>query len=225
MLIVHHLQRGQSERIVWLCEELGIPYELKTYKRDSKTFASPPELAKLHPTGAAPVLQDGDVTLAESGAIVEYILTKYGDGKLAISPSSPEYANYLYFLHFANAYLQAAIMRLGLAKAAGLSPDHPSAKFTYRNFERGMKILDDRLKEAKWLAGDEFTAADVMNVWCVTTCRLFAPFSLKEYQGVVRWLKDVGERPCYRKAMEKGDPGMMPLLGEGAPERISAQKL
>jgi glutathione S-transferase len=178
-----------------------------------------------HPTGAAPVLQDGDVLLAESGAIVEYILTKYGNGKLAISPSSPEYANYLYYLHFSNAYLQAGIMRLGLAKAAKMGPDHPSAKFAYRNFERGMKILDDRLKETKWLAGEEFTAADVMMVWCVTTCRLFAPFSLKGYSGILRWLKDVGERPGYRRAMEKGDPGMKPLLGEEQPERISAEKL
>lgn len=247
MLIVHHLQRGQSERIIWLLEELEIPYELKIHKRDSKTFLAPPELANLYlssrsscqgatftdnefrtAAGAAPVVQDGDVTLAESGAIVEYILAKYGNGKLAISPSTPDakiYAEYLYFLHFSNAYLQAGIMRYGMAKAAKLGPDIPAARITYRNFDRGLQILDDRFKEKKWLAGDEFTAADVMMVWCVTTCRLFAPFSLKGYDGILRWLQDVGARPGYRRAMQKGDPGMKPYLGAEAPERISAEKL
>lgn len=116
-LTVHHLQRGQSERIVWLCEELGLDYELKTYKRDPKTFRSPPELANLHPTGAAPIIQDSDddggrkILLAETGAIVEYILVKYGKGRLVVGPDDEGYAEYLYWLHFANGYFQPALAR------------------------------------------------------------------------------------------------------------------
>src|SRR5882757_11591084 len=103
MLTVHHLGMSQSERIVWLCEELAIPYELKVYERDPVTRWAPPEYKALHPMGTATILVDGDVVLPESGAIMQYLIGKYGDGRLAVEPSEPNYADYLFWFHFANA--------------------------------------------------------------------------------------------------------------------------
>ena len=97
MLTVHHLGQSQSERVVWLCEELGIPYDLKIYDRDAVTRLAPPEYKALHPLGAAPVIQDGDVLLAESGAIVEYIVAKHGEGRLVLAPDHPDFAQFLYW--------------------------------------------------------------------------------------------------------------------------------
>ena len=102
MLTVHHLGVSQSDRIVWLCEELGIPYELVRYERDPATKLAPPEYRALHPIGTAPVITDGDLTLGESGAIIEYVIRKYGNGRLALGPESPHFADYLYWFHFAN---------------------------------------------------------------------------------------------------------------------------
>src|SRR6202012_4747456 len=101
MLTVHHLGKSQSERIVWLCEELGVPYELKNYTRDKVTILAPADYKALHPIGAAPVIVDGDVVLAESGAVVDYIIAKYGKGRLTLGPDHPDFARYLYWFHFA----------------------------------------------------------------------------------------------------------------------------
>jgi glutathione S-transferase len=105
MLRIHHLGHSQSERIVWLCEELGIPYELRHYRRYAVTRLSPPELRALHPLGAAPLIEDGDLLLAESAAIVEYIIVRHGGGRLRLDPSHPDYAAYLYWFHFSNGNL------------------------------------------------------------------------------------------------------------------------
>lgn len=227
MLTVHHLQRSQSDRIVWLCEELGIPYELKTYQRDPQTLMCPPELQALHPTQAAPVIQDTDsdgnvITLAESGAIVEYILTKYGQGKLAVPPTASNYPDYLYFLHFANGYFQPALARYGPTLRSGVEPSASDlgARFTKRGFEQSLKILDEQASKHAWLAGEEFTAADVMNVCSLTTMRVFYPYSLEGYEGILGYLKRVGEREAYRRALEKGDPGFEPPRGAEKPEGL-----
>ena len=111
MLTVHHLRRSQSERIVWLCEELGLDYVLKCYARDPTTMLAPPEYRALHPMGTAPVITDGDVVLAESGAIVDYIIAKYGNGRLAHSSDHPDFAQYLFWFHYANGTLQLQMMR------------------------------------------------------------------------------------------------------------------
>src|ERR1700712_1296315 len=110
MLTVHHLGVSQSERIVWLCEELGIPYELKVYDRDPVTRMGPPAYKALHKLGAAPIITDGDVVLPESGAIMQYIIGKYGNGRLSVGPEAPNFADYLFWLHFANASLMPSAM-------------------------------------------------------------------------------------------------------------------
>ncbi len=213
MLTVHHLGRSQSERVVWLCEELGLDYKLVRYQRDAKTRLSPPELKALHPLGAAPLIEDDGVWLAESGAIVDYILGKYGKGRLAYGPEAPEFAAYLYWLHFANGTLQPAMGRNLILSRLKLPPDNPVLSAIQERLDRAMRHLDGRLEASPHLAGEAFTAADVMTVFSLTTMRLFYPADLTPYPAVLAYLQRIGARPAYRRAMEKGDPGFAPLLG------------
>jgi glutathione S-transferase len=212
MLTVHHLGRSQSERIVWLCEELGIPYELRRYERDPVTILAPPEYKALHPGGAAPVITDGELVLAESGAIVEYIIARHGGGRLAPPPDHPGFADYLYWFHFANGTLQPAMGRMMVLRRLDLPGDHPVLLAVGGRLERALGLVEARLGGAEWLAGGEFTAADVMSVFSLATMRLFMPVDLAPYPGILAYLRRVGAREAYRRAMEKGDPGMAPLL-------------
>ncbi|RYX97746.1 MAG: glutathione S-transferase family protein [Comamonadaceae bacterium] len=212
MITIHHLGKSQSERILWLCEELGLPYELKHYTRDKVTILAPPELKALHPMQAAPLINDGDVLLAESGAIIEYILAKYGDGKLVLAPSHPDYAQYLYWFHFANSNLQANMGRSMVLSRLHLPADDATLLGNQARLHRAMDWVDSRVGEATWLAGDTFTAADIMIVFTLTTMRLFMPLDLAPWQNVLAYLQRVGARPAYQAAMRKGDPGMVPML-------------
>ena len=212
MLTIHHLGKSQSERIVWLCEELGVPYELKLYQRDPVTILSPPELKALHPLGAAPVITDGDLVLAESGAIIEYIIAIYGGGRLALGPAHPDFASYLYWFHFANANLQAHMgrnMTLGRLK---LAPDEPTMAMTRFRLDRALGLVDARLGSAAYLAGAELTAADIMIVFSLTTMRIFFPFDLAPYSHIRSYLNRIGQRAAYQRAMHKGDPDLVPML-------------
>jgi glutathione S-transferase len=212
MLTIHHLGHSQSERIVWLCEELAVPYELKHYKRDAVTRLSPPDLQAMHPLGAAPLLEDGDLLLAESAAIVEYVIVKYGDGRLRLDAADADYAAYLYWFHFSNGNLQPVMGRLMMVGRVGLPPEHPVQASAQTRADRVLKMVDARLREATYLAGNKFTAADIMSVFTLTTMRLFQPVSLKNYPGILSYLQRIGERPAYRRAMAKGDPDLVPML-------------
>ncbi|KAL4803391.1 glutathione S-transferase [Aspergillus unguis] len=218
-LTVHHLKVSQSERVLWLCEELGIPYELKTYSRTP--LLAPPELKAVHPQGSAPAIHDsnGDITLAESGACIEYIAHKYGNGKLFLKPDHPNYADFLYYFHFANGTLMPNVSRLMLGKLAKLEPDNPMVGYAKDRTGKTLKLVDDRLKDNTWLAGEEFTAADIMAVFPLATGRYFAQYSLADYPNIVKWLRRVGERDAYKRAMEKGDPGLKIPLGVESPEK------
>jgi len=212
MLTVHHLGRSQSERIVWLCEELGIAYELKHTARDPKTMLAPPDYKALHPIGAAPVITDGDLVLAESGAVVEYILARYGNGALALKPDHPDFANYLYWFHFANGTLQANMGRLMILNRLKLDPGHPILAATIARVDRCFDLVNARTGESDHLARREFTAADIMMGFSLTTMRYFQPYDLKRCPNILTYLARVSARPAYRRAMEKGDPGMALLL-------------
>jgi glutathione S-transferase len=175
MLTIHHLGHSQSERIVWLCEELGITYELRRYQRDAVTRLSPPELKALHPLGAAPLIEDGDLLLAESAAIVEYVIVSHGGGWLRLDPAHPDYAAYLYWFHFSNGNLQPVMSRLMMVSRTGLPADHPVQASVKLRFDRMLQLVDARLRESTYFAGTEFTAADIMSVFSLTTMRLFQP--------------------------------------------------
>ncbi|KAM5342262.1 hypothetical protein ACJ41O_013228 [Fusarium nematophilum] len=215
-LIIHHLQVSQSERIPWLCEELGIEYDLKVYKR--APLLAPPEYKALHFMGAAPVIQDGNLTLAESGACIEYICHKHGDGKLFLPPGSPDYAEFLYWWHWANGTFQPAVYRTMTSRSAGLSDDNPLKGIAQDQFKRALNVLDERLGNSEWLAGREFTVADVMVVFSLTTMRYFSPYSLKEHPNVLSYLQRVAGREAYQRAMKTSDPEMELVLGADPPE-------
>jgi len=211
MLTVHHLGKSQSERIIWLCEELEIPYTLKRYTRDATTMLSPPDLLEISPTGAAPVITEGDLVLAESGAIVDYIIAMHGGGRLALGPSHPDYANYLYWLHFANGTLQPVMGRNMILGRLKLGADNPVLLSTRGRLDRALGLVEARLGKAEFLAGSEFTAADIMNVFTLTTMRYFSPLDLAPYPNILAYLQRIAQRRAYQRAMQKGDPGM-PLL-------------
>jgi glutathione S-transferase len=212
MLTIHHLGKSQSERILWLCEELEVAYELKRYERDAVTMLAPPEFKKLHPLGAAPVITDDGVVLAESGAIVDYILTKYGDGRLVLGSSHPNFAQYLYWFHFANSNLQPSMGRNMLLGRLNLAADDPTLVGTRGRLDRALDLVEDCLGGTNYLAGNELSAADIMMVFSLTTMRIFFPLDLAPYPHIMAYLRRVGDRPAYQRAMHKGDPDMAPLL-------------
>ncbi|PGG97259.1 hypothetical protein GX51_07409 [Blastomyces parvus] len=246
-LTVHHLHNSQSERIAWLCEELNISYELKTYKRNP--ILAPPEYKALHPAGSAPIIQDtvslstddnGEnvktLTLAESGACVEYICQKHGNGRLFLPPSHHAYADFVYYFHWANGTFQPLLgrfMTLNAGSAGGIgsggsqSPNptanpnsNPMVALWHDRLKRSLGILDKRFKPktdggdgATWLAGDEFTAADIMVVFSLTTFRNWYAYSLHGYDGILGYLARVGGRDGYKRAMAKVEPDMRLHLG------------
>lgn len=212
MLKIHHLGHSQSERIVWLCEELALPYELVHHTRDAITRLSPPSLTALHPLGAAPLIEDGELQLAESAAIVEYLIVKYGGGRLKLGPDHPHYAAYLYWFHFANGNLQPVLGRVMMLTRAKLPASHPVLASVQGRLDKVLALLEARLAEVAYLAGDDFTAADIMSVFSLTTMRLFQPFDLAPYPSIRAYLQRIGGRPAYRRAMAKGDPDLTPML-------------
>ena len=207
MIVVHHLGISQSDRIVWLCEELGIPFELKHYQRDPQTRLAPAEYRALTPFGTAPVITDGDLTLGESGAIVEYIIQTYGAGRLTVRPGQPGYADYLFWLHFANGSLMPAAMVDLIAQMIDPKGENPLLGLLRDRLNRAYGQIEARLGETLYLASDAFTAADIMSVFGLTTMRMFAPRDLGPYPNIKAYLQRIGERPAFQTAMAKADPG------------------
>jgi glutathione S-transferase len=151
------------------------------------------------------------VVIGESGAIIEYILGKYGKGRLARHPAHPEYTSYLYWFHYANGSFQALLHRTLVARRLEPTPDHRILKDLQGRLDRSLALLNERLGETQYLAGDELTAADIMIFFSFTTMRSFTPYEVKPYPNIVAYLKRIAARPAYQRAMQKGDPGM-PLL-------------
>jgi glutathione S-transferase len=210
MLIVHHLGISQSDRIVWLCEELAIPYQLIRYARDPVTRLAPPEYRALHPFGTAPVITDGDLVLGESGAIIDYIIAKYGGGRLALKVDDPAFADYLFWFHFANGSLMpSAMLDLAARMMGGAAPSGPLAALRERS-DRAFAMIDSRLATVPYLAGREFTAADIITLFPLTTMREFIPRDLAPFPHIQAYLQKIAARPALQRAMAKADPGYSP---------------
>lgn len=212
MLKIHHLGHSQSERVVWLCEELGLPYELEKHARDPVTRLSPPALKALHPLGAAPLIEADGMLLAESGAIVDFILARHGHGRLQHGPDHPDFAAYLYWFHFANGNLQPVMGRSMIVGRCGLAAEHPVQRSVQGRLDKVLALIEARLAQNDYLAGSDFTAADIMSVFSLTTMRLFHPADLSPYRHILAYLQRIGGRPAYRRAMAKGDPDLTPML-------------
>ena len=212
MLTVHHLGVSQSERIVWLCEELGIAYELKVYDRRADNRLAPDDYKALHPLGTAPIITDGDVVLPESAAIIEYIIGKYGAGRLAVAPDAPNYADYLFWFHFANGGFMPSQMSVMIASILGVGVGDPRGAWVGARGENAWALVEQRLGETPYVAGAELTAADIMFVFALTTMRAFVPRDLSGSPNILAYLQRIGARPAYQRAMAKGDPNMTPML-------------
>jgi len=210
MLTVHHLGISQSERIVWLCEELGLTYELKRYDRRADNRLAPDEYKKLHPMGIAPVITDGDLVLGESGAICDYICARYGDGRLTPGPNDPDFADHLFWFHWSNGTFMATLM-MQLVLSGG-STGNPAAVFVEDRSRRMWAMVETRLGQTPFFGGRNLTTADIMMVYCLTTTRAFRGTSIEGYPNLKAHLARIGARPAYQKAMAKAEPGMTPML-------------
>ena len=209
MLTVHHLSISQSERIVWLCEELGLDYELKRYQRRSDNRLAPDEYKALHPMGIAPVITDGELTLGESAAICDYIDARYGEGRMTPAPDDDDFADHLYSFHFSNGTMMPiAYMQLML----GQTGDHEPPMLADRRL-KAWNMIESRLGEADYFGGRRLTSADCMMAWSLTTARSFFPVDLAPFPDIRAYLQRLGERPAYRQAMAKAEPDMAPVLG------------
>jgi glutathione S-transferase len=212
MITVHHLGVSQSERITWLCEELEIPYTLKRYDRDAITRRAPAAYKALHPMGIAPVITDGKLVLAESGAIVQYVIAKYGNGRLAIGPEQANFADYLFWFHFANGTMLPSQMSGMISTMLGLKDTDSLMKTMKERSDLSFALVERRLGEVPYFAGNELTAADIMMLFSLSTMRAFAQRDISALPNTKSYLKRIGERPAYQRAMSKGDPAMSPLL-------------
>jgi glutathione S-transferase len=210
MLTVHHLGISQSERIVWLCEELGIDYELKRYERRAVNRLAPDDYKAIHPMGIAPVITDGDLVLGESGAICDYICGRYGGGRLSPGPDDPDFPGHLFWFHGSNGTFMATLMMQLVLMGSGEA--NPAAPFVADRSRRSWAMAEARLGEAPFFGGRNLTTADIMMVYCLTTSRAFRGTSIADYPNVKAYLKRIGERPAYQRAMAKAEPGMSPML-------------
>jgi glutathione S-transferase len=216
MIVVHHLNHSRSQRVLWLLEELGLPYDIRFYQRNPKTMLAPPELRKVHPLGKSPVITDGEITLAESGAILEYLVQRYGEGRLQPKPGTPQAVRYLYWMHYAEGSLMPPLLmklvfdRIQTAKMPFFAK--PIARTIAQKALKGyvmpqidghLDFLETELGAAAWFTGAEFTVADI---------QLSFPLEAAKARGgldstrpkLIDFLERIHARPAYARALERG---------------------
>jgi len=216
MITVHHLNNSRSQRILWLLEELGVPYEIKRYTRDPQTMLAPPELRAVHPLGKSPVLTDDGTTIAESGAIVEYLVARYGEGRLIPAAELPERLRYTYWLHFAEGsamtplLLKLVFMRLEAAPMPFFAKPIARAiagkvKSTYidPNLARHLDFMETELSAHDWFAGAEFSAADIQMSFPIELSRARGGLDEK-HPRLMQFLERIHSQPSYKRALAAG---------------------
>jgi glutathione S-transferase len=218
MIVVHHLENSRSQRVLWLLEELGLPYELRHYRRDPQTMLAPPELRSVHPLGKSPVIGDGDLTLAESGAILQYLADRYGAGRLAPLPDAPERLRYTYWMHYAEGSLMPPLLlklvfdQVEKAKmpffvkpvARGIA-DKVRGSFVLPQIRTHLDFLEGELAKDDWFAGPQFSAADVQLSFPVEAAQARAGLDGSRPR-LMAWLARIHARPAYQRALERGGP-------------------
>ncbi len=216
MITVHHLENSRSQRVLWLLEELRLPYEVQRYARDRKTSLAPPELKAVHPLGKSPVITDGQVTMAETGAIVEYLVEQAG-GALRPAPGSAEHRRYTYWLHFAEGSampplvmalvfhrIKTAPMPFFVRPIARAIADKVLDGFVAPNIACQLDFMEAELAPHTWFAGHAFTAADVMMSFPLEAAEAAGHLRARPRLGA--FLQRIRERPAYRRALERGGP-------------------
>ena len=216
MISVHHLNNSRSQRVMWLLEELGVPYGVKRYERDAATGLAPASLKAVHPLGKSPVLTDGDATVAESGAIVEYLVDTYGDGSLRPAQGTPERRRYTYWLHYAEGSamppLLLSLVFARMPKAPMPFFMRPVVKAIARKVRQGfvdpqlalhLGYVEAELGKAPWFAGDAFSAADIQMSFPVEAAAARGGGSRP---NMTDFLARIHARPAYQRALAKGGP-------------------
>ncbi len=211
MLTVYHLATSRSDRLIWLLEELGLDFEVKTFERDPKTQRAPEEMKALHPLAKAPMLGDGDRILIESGAIFEYVLARYGDQpgrpSLAPKPTDPDWPDYLQWLHFAEGSAMLPMLLDHFEKAGLCGPvgSSPMAAMARSELDRLFEALDGILAKQEWMAGPRFTAADCMMGWYIEMIELRG--EIGPYPALQRYVEKLRARPAHQRAMARARGG------------------
>ncbi len=217
MLVVHHLENSRSQRVLWLLEELGVPYEVKRYARNKQTMLAPPELRAIHPLGKSPLVTDGDAVMAESGAIVEQLIERYGDGHFIPVAGTPERLRYTYWMHYAEGsampplLLKLIFMRLPKAPAPffvkpivrGIA-NKVMSTFVDPQLDLHAKYIEGELAKSEWFAGKDLTGADIQMSFPLEG--LTARGNLEQAPHIAAFLKKIHARPAYVRALERGGP-------------------
>ena len=220
MITVHHLNNSRSQRILWLLEELGLPYEIKRYQRDATTMLAPPELLKVHPLGKSPVITDGEVTVAESGAIVEYLVDTYGaSAGLRPATGTPESRRYTYWLHFAEGSAMPPLLMKLVFNRIKTTPMPFFAKPIARgiankvlasvvdpNLARQRAFMEAELARGPWFTGAQFSAADIQMSFPIEAANQRAGLGAATTPRLLDWLARAHARPAYQRALAQGGP-------------------
>jgi glutathione S-transferase len=213
MIIVHHLNNSRSQRVLWMLEELGVPYELKRYQRDPATMLAPPELRQVHPLGKSPVITDEGVTLAESGAIIEYLVDKYGT--LAPAIGTPEQVRFRYWMHYAEgSAMPPLLLKLVFDRIEKKAPllvrpvaraISQTAKRTFISPQIALHLgfMEGELGKSTWFAGNEFSAADIQMSFPLEAAAARGGLDAR-YPRLMSYLERIHARPAYRRALERG---------------------
>ena len=218
MLTIHHLENSRSQRILWLLEELSVDYEIKRYKRDNKTSLAPPELLAIHALGKSPVITDGDLTVAESGAIVEYLVNKYDNGRLLPAEGTPERRAYTYWLHYAEGTFAPLMIISLIMSRIETAPMpffvRPIAKgivakvrggYLGQNIKRNLDFMEATLEKSTWFCGDTMTAADIQMSFAVEAAEVRTDLATN-YSNLSAILERMRALPAYQEALQKGGP-------------------
>jgi glutathione S-transferase len=216
MIVVHHLNNSRSQRILWLLEELGLDYEIKKYQRDPKTMLAPPELKAVHPLGKSPVISDGELVVAESGAIVEYLVGRYGNGRMVPPDGTPERLRYTHFLHYAEgSAMPPLLMKLVFDRVeSGPMPFfvRPLARaiaqqvkrtFILPNISANLAYLEGELGKAAWFAGEQLSGADIQLSFVLEAAASRGGLD-QAYPRLTAFLERIHARPAYQRALERG---------------------
>jgi glutathione S-transferase len=216
MITVHHLNNSRSQRVLWLLEELGLPYEIKHYQRNATTNLAPPELLQVHPLGKSPVITDGEVTVAETGAIIEYLIDRAG-GRLRPAAATAEFRRYTYWMHFAEgSAMPPLVMALVLARIRKAGPffakpitrriaDSVIDGFVAPNIKRQLVFMESELEKRPWFAGSDFSAADVQMSFPLEVAAVRGGLDAR-YPRLTDWLARIHARASYQTALKRGGP-------------------